>query len=272
MMKLGRIRQKYGYSAVLLKQLVKTDFKLRYQGSVLGYIWSLLRPLLLFVILYLVFAKFLKVGNAVPHYPVYLLFGIVLWNFFGEVTSGSVGAIVGKGDLIRKINFPKYNIILAVAMSGVINLFLNFIVIAIFMVVGHVSVSWQILWLIPLLIELFLISLGMGFLLSALFVKFRDVSYIWEVLMQAGFYGTPIIYPLTRIPYHRVREVLLLNPLAQIIQDARYVLVTHDTTTIYQEFGGDKWIWAIPISITIVVVALGSWYFRHHSKNFAEEV
>ncbi len=269
---LRRIRQRYGYSFILLKQLVKTDFKLRYQGSVLGYIWSILRPLLLFVILYLVFAKFLKVGNAVPHYPVYLLFGIVLWNFFGEVTGGSVGAIVGKSDLIRKINFPKYNIIIAVSLSAVINLLLNFIVIAVFMVVGHVGVTWEILWLIPLLIELFLVSIALGFLLSALFVKFRDISYIWEVLMQAGFYATPIIYPLSRISYHKVREVLLLNPLAQVIQDARYVLVTHDTVTINQEFGGDKWIWAIPISITIILTIVGAWYFKTHSKSFAEEV
>lgn len=272
MRSLRRIRQRYGYSVILLRQLVKTDFKLRYQGSVLGYIWSLLRPLLLFVTLYIVFAKFLKVGNAVPHYPVYLLFGIVLWNFFGEVTSGSVGAIVGKGDLMRKINFPKYNIILAVSFSAVINLLLNFVVIAVFMVVGHVTISWQAVILLPLLLELFLISLALAFLLSALFVKFRDISYIWEVLMQAGFYATPIIYPLTRIPYHRVREVLLLNPIAQIIQDSRYVIVTNKTTTIGQEFGGDELIWLIPIGITLLLVILSAVYFRSRSKYFAEEV
>jgi ABC-2 type transport system permease protein len=271
-MSFRHIRQRYGYSVILLRQLVKTDFKLRYQGSVLGYVWSLLRPLLLFVTLYIVFAKFLKVGNAVPHYPVYLLFGIVLWNFFGEVTSGSVGAIVGKGDLIRKINFPKYNIILAVSFSAVINLALNFVIIAIFMLIGHVGVSWQTLLLIPLLIELYIFSIALAFLLSSLFVKFRDVSYIWEVLMQAGFYATPILYPLSRIPYHRVRELMLLNPMAQIIQDARYVLVTPSTTTIYQEYGGDIWIWLIPISLTLGLFVLGSLYFKGQSKHFAEEV
>jgi ABC-2 type transport system permease protein len=272
MMSFRHIRQRYGYSVILLRQLVKTDFKLRYQGSVLGYVWSLLRPLLLFVTLYIVFAKFLKVGNAVPHYPVYLLFGIVLWNFFGEVTSGSVGAIVGKGDLIRKINFPKYNIILAVSFSAVINLALNFVIIAIFMLIGHVGVSWQTLLLIPLLIELYIFSIALAFLLSSLFVKFRDVSYIWEVLMQAGFYATPILYPLSRIPYHRVRELMLLNPMAQIIQDARYALVTPSTTTIYQEYGGDIWIWLIPISLTLGLFVLGSLYFKGRSKHFAEEV
>jgi ABC-2 type transport system permease protein len=267
-----RLFGRYRYSILLLRQLVKTDFKLRYQGSVLGYVWTLLRPLLLFLILYVVFTVFLPVGKGIEHYPVYLLLGIVLWNYFVEVTTGSVGAIVGKGDLIRKINFPKYNIILAVSFSALINLSLNFVVIAVFMVIGHVGVSWRALVLLPLLAELFLFALALAFLLSALFVKFRDVSYIWEVAIQAGFYATPIIYPLSRIPYHRIRELLLLNPMAQIIQDARYSLVTRQTVTIAREYGGDKLIWAIPCCVTLVLIGLGSWYFRGHSKYFAEEV
>lgn len=267
-----QLAQRYQYSVILQKQLVKTDFKLRYQGSVLGYVWSLLRPLLLFLILYLVFTVFLPVGKGVPHYPVYLLFGIVLWNFFVEVTNGSVGAIVGKGDLIRKINFPKYNIILAVSFSAVINLLLNFIIIAIFMIVGHVSISGDALLLLPLLIELYLIAIACGFLLSALFVRFRDISFIWEVITQAGFYLTPIIYPLSRIPYHRVRELLLLNPIAQIIQDARHILITPSALTIHKEYGGDNWIWAIPILTVLLMMIFSSWYFRNNSKYFAEEV
>src|SRR6266481_5362862 len=131
-MTIRQIRQRYNYSLILLRQLVKTDFKLRYQGSVLGYVWSLLRPLLMFVILYLVFTVFLPVGKGIPHYPVYLLLGIVLWSYFTEVTSGSVGAIVGKGDLLRKINFPKYVIILAISFSALINLAFNFIIVGIF--------------------------------------------------------------------------------------------------------------------------------------------
>lgn len=266
------LRRRYSYSLILLRQLVKTDFKLRYQGSVLGYLWSLLRPLLIFLVLYVVFTVFLPVGKNVPHYPVYLLLGIVLWNFFAEITAGSVGSIVDKGDLIRKINFPKYNIVLAKAFAAVINLFFNFIVIAVFMVLGHVGVSWHALILVPLVLELFLIALALAFLLSALFIKFRDVTYIWEVVMQAGFYATPIIYPLSRIHSHKIKELLLLNPIAQIVQDARYVLVTHDTYTISTVYGGDKFIWAIPISIVIILLILGSSYFRKHSRTFAEEV
>src|SRR3981081_248471 len=138
-----RILLRYRYSAILLRELVKTDFKLRYQGSALGYIWSLLRPLLLFVTLYIVFTKFLKVGQDIPHKAVYLLLGIVLWSYFTEVTLGGVGSIVGRGDLLRKINFPKYVIVVAGSFSALINLALNFVIIGVFMVLGHVELTWR---------------------------------------------------------------------------------------------------------------------------------
>lgn len=266
-----KLQQRYRYSVILLNQLVKTDFKLRYQGSVLGYAWSLLRPLFLFVILYIVFGVFLKAKGNIPHYPVYLLLGIVLWNYFAEVTIGSVQSIVSKGELLRKINFPKYVIILAGSFSAFINLLINFGVIAVFMIIGHVELTWKAVIILPLIAELFILSLGLAFFLSALFVRFRDVSYIWEVIMQAAFYATPILYPLNIIPL-RAAKLLILNPMAQIIQDARYVLVTPATQTIYQLYGGDKWIWAIPIGITLIIAVLAAIYFRKQSKYFAEEV
>lgn len=267
-----KLSKRYRYSVLLLRQLVKTDFKLRYQGSVLGYIWSLLRPLLLFVTLYVVFTAFLKVGNDIPHKPVYLLLGIVLWNFFGEVTTGSVGAIVGKGDLLRKINFPKYNIILAVSFSALINLALNSVVVAIFMFFNHVEPTWRSMLIFPLVVELYVLALALGFLLSALFVKFRDISYIWEVVMQAGFYATPILYPLASIP-HRIAKLMILNPIAQIVQDARYTLVTQNkTTTLTKLYPNHPWIWGIPLGCTVLLFAVGSLYFRSQSKSFAEEV
>jgi ABC-2 type transport system permease protein len=266
-----KLRQRYRYSYILLKQLVKTDFKLRYQGSVLGYVWSLLRPLLLFVILYFVFARVFKVGDSIPHYPVYLLLGIVLWNYFAEVTSGSVQAIVGHGDLLRKINFPKYVIILSGSFSAFINLLLNFVVIAIFMVITDVSVSWNALLILPLLVELFVFSIALAFFLSALFVRFRDVSYIWEVIMQGAFYATPILYPMTLVP-HATAKLLILSPMAQIIQDARYVVVTKQSQTIYQIWDGNKLVWGIPLGISFVTCVLAATYFRRRSKYFAEEV
>lgn len=266
-----KLTQRYRYSTILLKQLVKSDFKLRYQGSALGYIWSLLRPLLLFATLYVVFARFLKFGADIPHYPQYLLLGILLWNYFIEVTSGSVGAIVGKGDLIRKINFPKYVIILAGSFSAFINLLLNFVVLAIFMAVGHIGLTWHALLIIPLIAELFIFSLAVAFFLSALYVRFRDITYIWEVVMQAAFYGTPILYKLSIVP-HEVAKFLILSPMAQIIQDARHALITTKTETIYTVYGGDKLIWAIPLGLSLMICVLAATYFRRRSKYFAEEV
>lgn len=262
--------KRYRYSIILLKQLVKTDFKLRYQGSVLGYAWSLLRPLFLFIILYIVFARFLRVGGSIPHYPVYLLLGIVLWNYFSEVTTGGVNAIVGRSDLLRKINFTKHVLIMAGSFSAFINLIINFVVIGFFMVLAHVSVSWNALIIVPLVLELFVFSIAMAFFLSALYVRFRDVSYIWEVIMQGAFYATPILYPLSLIPL-AAAKILILNPVAQIIQDSRYVLVTKETETIYTLYGS-FWVWAIPVGITIVMAVLAAVYFRRRSKYFAEEV
>jgi ABC-2 type transport system permease protein len=227
----------------------------------------------MFVILYLVFTVFLPTSKDVPHKPVYLFLGIVLWNYFGEMTSGSVGAILGKGDLLRKINFPKYVVILAVAASATINLLLNAVIVAIFMFFNHVPVTWEAVLIIPLVFELFVLGLGLGFFLSALFVKFRDVSYIWDVVMQAGFYATPILYSLSEIEqaHHKIAEFLILSPPAQIIQDARYVLVTHVSATIHTLYPGRTWMWLVPISITLLIAVVGALYFRAHSKFFAEE-
>jgi ABC-2 type transport system permease protein len=256
---------------VLLRELVSTDFKLRYQGSVLGYAWSLLRPLLLFLILYVVFVKFLKLGNGVPHYPVYLLLGIVIWNFFAEMTMQSLGSIVGRGDLIRKIRIPRWIIVISSSLSALINLVLNLIVVVIFMNINHVNFVRSSLLLPIILLEVYLFALGLSFFLAAAFVKYRDVSYIWEVVMQGAFYLTPIIYPLSRITNVTFQKLLLLNPMAQAMQDARYTVVTHQTITSQQLFHGG-WYMYIPIMLVVLFLIVGLTYFKKESKYFAENI
>ncbi len=267
---MSTLKNRFRYPIILLKQLVKTDFKLRYQGSVLGYVWSLLRPLALFLILYIVFVRFLKFGGDIPHFPVYLLLGIVLWNYFAEVTIGSINAIVGKGDLIRKINFPKYVIVLSGSLSALINLVLNLVVISVFMYFNNVDISRSAIFFPFLIGELFVFSLALAFFLSTAFVRLRDISYIWEVFMQAAFYITPIIYSLKEVP-PRVAKLLVLNPVAQIIQDARNILITPETLTISDVYGHHG-VRAIPITVVIVTVGVSALYFRAQSKNFAEDV
>jgi ABC-2 type transport system permease protein len=255
----------------LLSELVRTDFKLRYQGSVLGYAWSLLRPLFLFLILYIVFVKFLRLGASIPHYPVYLLLGIVIWNFFLEMTSQSLGSIVGRGDLIRKIRIPRWMIVFSSSISALINFLLNLVVVGVFIALNHVTFSMSVLILPLLFLEVYLFALGCSLFLSAMFVKLRDINYIWEVILQAGFYMTPILYPLSLIPNLTLQKVILLNPMAQTIQDARYVSITKETTTAYTLFEGG-WYKLIPFVIVIVVLIGGLAYFRRESKYFAENI
>ena len=222
---IARIRIRYRYPRILLRAMVVTDFKLRYQASLLGYLWTILRPLAIFTILYIVFVKFLRLGASTPYYPVYLLFGIVIWGFFVEATTQGLTSLVARADLLRKISFPRYVVVLSIGASVLISFALNMLVIVFFMALLHVPVRLDILWLPPLFLELVALSISLAFFLSALYVRFRDLNYIWEVCMQAAFYAVPILYPLTLVPA-RYARLLILNPIAQIIQDARYVLVT----------------------------------------------
>lgn len=258
---------------VLLRELVITDFKLRYQGSVLGYLWSLLKPLFLFAIMYVVFGMLVKIGS-VQHYSVYLLLGIVLWTFFAEATNQGMSSIVGRGDLIRKISFPKYIVVLSTTISALINLVLNLVIVAVLMVINGVALHGSML-LFPLyIIEIYVFALGLAFLLASLNVKFRDTGHIWEIFMQAAFYATPIIYPLSVVLAKSVlaaKLLLLLNPVAQATEDARYVLITHQSVTINTLFGSPI-LTVIPLCVVLIFFAFGVLYFKRNSKKFAENV
>lgn len=258
---------------VLLKELIKTDFKLRYQGSALGYMWAILRPLLMFAILYVVFAKILRFGSDIPHYPVYLLTGTVLWNFFTECCSQGIQSIVMRGDLIRKISFPKWIIVVSATSTALINLLINLAVIIVFALINGVTPSLN--WLIvPFsILELYALTLGISFMLGAINVKFRDISSIWEVLTQALFYAIPIIYPLSMVSAVSgfAAKALLLNPVAQVIQDVRYNLITTQSQTIWN-YIENPFIRIIPIIIVVIILIIAAVIFRKKSKYFAEEV
>ncbi|MFZ1301781.1 MAG: ABC transporter permease [Candidatus Microsaccharimonas sp.] len=271
-MKLSNILSKR--NRVLLYELVVTDFKLRYQGSVLGYFWSLLKPLLLFAIMYVVFVHFLRFGQGVPHFASTLLLGIVMWTFFTEATNQGMQAIVARGDLIRKLNFPKYIIVISGTISALINFLLNLVIVFIFMFIDGVDFGWSAL-LFPLsVLLLYVFSLAIAFWLSAVYVKFRDVSHIWEVFLQALFYATPIIYPLQMVIEinHTAAQALMLSPIAVIFQNARAELVGHENViTANQIFSNPLWI-ALPYVLILITVIIASWYFRKSQGKFAESV
>lgn len=257
---------------ILLRELVVTDFKLRYQGSVLGYLWSILKPIFLFIILYIVFDKFLRLGRDIEHFPVYLLVGIVLWNFFTEATVQGLQSIVSRGDLIRKINFPKFIIVVSGTISAFINLIINTIVILVFCVINGVSISAEALLIIPLIAELYVFSLAVAFFLATLNVKYRDIGYLWEIFLQAAFYATPVIYPLQMVVKQMpwAASWLMLNPVAQVIQDVRKVLVTQQTLQLYDLVSFP--VMLTPFVAVIIVILLAIFYFRSNQRYFAESV
>lgn len=270
---------------ILLRELVVTDFKLRYQGSVLGYLWSLLKPLLLFAILYIVFVNFLKIGANIEHYAVYLLLGVVMWTFFTEATSQGMQAIVARGDLIRKISFPKYIIVLSGTISALINLTLNLVVVLFFVIINGVDLHWSVLLLPVNVLFLYIFAQAIAFFLAAVYVKYRDISHIWEVIMQGAFYATPILYPVQMLAgkdvhtaeqilashNHWIAQILMLNPVATLVQDMRYNVVTHQAITTGQLFSNILF-QAIPYIVIVVVVIAAVIYFKRQQRYFAENV
>lgn len=264
--KIEKTSNKYRYID-LIRQLAITDFKIKYQGSLIGYAWSLVKPLAMFGVLYLVFTVFVRIGSTIQHYPLYLLLGIVLWTYFADATITSMRAIVDKSDMMRKVYFPRVAIILAASISTGITLLLNFAVVIVFMAIGRITPSLNMLFIIPLLIELFVLCLGIAFILSAMFVKYRDIGHIWEVILQLLFYASAIIYPLQIVPL-RYQKFILLNPITQIIQDARYVLVTKESITASVRLQTPLQL--IPYLIPVALLVVGYAYFTKASKNFAE--
>ncbi len=254
----------------LVRELVASDFKLRYQGSVLGYLWSLLRPLFMFGVLYVVFTHVIRVGNSIPYYPSYLLLGLVLWTFFIESTVSGMNAITGHGDMIRKVSIPKYLIVVSTMLSAFVNFCLNMIIVFVFMLFGHVPFRLTILLIPIVIVELMIFSLVVSFLLSALYVKFRDLSHIWDVALQILFYATPIIYPLAIMPKSLIKLVSI-SPLAQIFQDMRYLMITNKTTTTEQVFHSIAGL-LIPLAVILIIGFVAVWYFRKSSPKFAEDL
>lgn len=253
----------------LIKTIAITDFKLKYEGSVLGYLWSLIKPLLMFGVLLFVFTNVFKIGSTIPNYPVYLLTGIVVWSFFTEATATLMGSIAGKAHIIRKVYFPRIVLPIANSITSILVFLANLVIVAVFMIFFHVAPSANIVFIPLLFIELYILILGVGFFLSALYVKFRDVAHIWDVFIQAMFYGTPILYSPSALPEF-AQKILMLNPMAQIIQDFRSILITPETLTAADIYTM-KYLW-IPYVLPIVMLIIGYLVFNKMAARFAEDV
>lgn len=269
-----RLQERYHYALVVFKELVKTNFKLRYQGSYLGVLWSVLQPLMLFAVMYVVFVKFLKFTDGTPTFPISLLCGTCLWQFFTESTSMGMRSIVDRGDLLRKIHFPNYIIVAATTMGSMISLAINLGVVILFGFFAHAHYTWRVITVIPSILQLYAISLGVALLLGSLYVYFRDIGHIWDVILQALFYATPIIYPLSMVQknpkFSWAADFMMLMPTTQTIMDIRHNLLSPEYVPTIWTVVDNKILCLIPYVLSVLVLWLGVHIFRKYSAKFAE--
>jgi ABC-2 type transport system permease protein len=255
----------------LLWLMSVTEFKKTFFGTVLGYIWSLMRPLLLFAVLLLVFTQIFKIGDEVPHYEVLLLFNIVLFGFFQEGTGGAVSSVLLQEGIVRKTQFPRLVIPLAVVLTALFTLGLNMIVVFVFMLAFGVAPMWTWLLFPLILLPLAVFVSALAMLLSALNVRFRDVAIIWVVLATALNYGTPVIYPLSIVP-EGLKHLLTANPLTPLFQQAHiWMIGPEKTESVYTAAGGP-----LPLIVAgliyVVVCVLGVWVFNREAPRIAEQL
>jgi ABC-2 type transport system permease protein len=254
----------------LLWLISVTEFKKTFFGTALGYVWSLVRPLLLFAVLLLVFTQIFKLGSTVPHYPVLLLFNIVLFGFFQEGTGGAVTSVLAQEGIVRKTQFPRLVIPLAVVLTALFTLGLNTIVVVVFLLAFGVDPMWTWLLLPVILAPLLILTSALAMLLSALNVRFRDVAIIWTVLALALNYGTPVIYPLEIVPTS-LAHVLMVNPLTPIFQQAHVWIVDPHAQGVLSSAGG--WLPLIAAAIIyLTICVLGVWVFNREAPRIAEQL
>ena len=278
---LAPLREVHGPSALgggsrrffdLLWLMSVTEFKRVYFGTVLGYVWSLIRPLALFGVLLFVFTQVFKIGSEdAEHYPVLLLMGIVLFTFFQESTTNSVTSVVAQEGVVRKTQFPRLVIPLSTVLTGLFNLLLNLVVVLGFLLAFGVTPMWT--WLLfPLaLVLLFGLTTAVSMLLSVLYVRFRDVAIIWLVFAQILFYATPILYPVTAFKSETKEHLLMINPLAVIFEQARVWLLEPSAPTAVEAAGGAAGL--IPaLVIFLGVCVLGVWTFNREAPKIAEQL
>jgi ABC-2 type transport system permease protein len=249
--------------------LAKLDFKLRYFGSVLGYLWSLIRPVLFFLVLYLVFTTLFHFGRGVPHFAAYLLAAVMLWSYFVETTNGGVKCLVGRQDLLRSVRFPRLVIPLSVALTAAFNLAINFVVVISFALASGVTPRLSWLELPVLVLLLALLAVGVGLLLSVLYVRYRDIDPIWDVTTQILFYLCPIIY--TAGQYKGAVRVAMANPIAAILTQMLHSFIDPQQPNVGVWIGGSIRL-LIPLGIIVGAAAVGLWFFNREAPRIAESL
>jgi lipopolysaccharide transport system permease protein len=256
----SHLRELWSYRDLIIR-LAWSDFKLRYKSSALGFFWSLLEPLLMLLVLYVVFSNLMRVQ--VEHYQLFLLLGIILWSFLDRGTSMSIWGIIGKPSLVQKVYFPRDILVIATCVTALMMTGLEFVVFIIFMAVFRVVPGMTVTYFPILFMFEFLTILGLSMALSALNVYFRDVQFIRRIIVQVGFFATPILYPITIFP-ERIRWIVMLNPMAQIITMMRDCILYRTSPEPFNL--------AYVALSTLIMLMLGYFIFDRLEPKFAEAI
>ncbi len=262
------------YNLRVLRVIAASEFKLKYAGSALGYVWSLLKPLGIFLVLYVVFGRFFRLDGGFANYPLYLLMGIVLWYFFVDSTTLAMSSVVARGSLLRKLAFPRLLVPLSVSLTALLTFGVNLVAIAAFVAVNRVVPRVEWLLILPLILELVVFTLAVSLILATLFVRFRDVGQLWELLAQMLFFASPIFYPVGFLPPW-AQPVAMLSPFVHAMQQIRaIVLRPHETAEILTaaEVYGTSLGHLLPIAFAAVLLILALLHFRREAPYFAERV
>ena len=257
----------------ITRTLAVMDFKVRFYDSALGYLWTLMKPLLFFGVLYVVFSLIVRIGDDVEHYPAMLISGIVLFFFFSESTGKGVTSVVDSENLVRKIHFPRMVIPLSSVLTNTFFLLLNLIAVFVFFAIDRVEIRASWVQLPLLLILLFLFTTGVTMLLSVLYVPARDIKPIWEVASQALFYLTPVLYPISLVAeqHEKLANLVMVNPIAAIIQQSRHAMIDPAQPSAAEAIGGAPRL-LIPLGILVGTFLFGLWLFNRMAPRIAEEL
>jgi ABC-2 type transport system permease protein len=252
----------------LTRELALTNFKLKYTGSALGYLWSLMKPLMYFGVLYVIFVDVFHQRQA--DFPMQLLLAIVIFTFFAECTSTALGSIAGNGHLVRKAYFPLSSLVVSQSLTALLTMAINFTLIVVIGVsLGKLHLGPQTMAVPLLLIELYVVSLGVGMLLASAFVFYRDLGHVWEVFTQILLYGCGVVFPAVSVPL-RWRPLFFLNPVAQIIEDLRHAVVTPAAPWTWTMLHPGTYV--VPLALSALAFLAGLTLFRVLNPLFAENL
>jgi ABC-2 type transport system permease protein len=273
---LGRTRATTGlpYYLRVLRVVGAIDFKARYTDAALGYVWSVVKPLAYFGVLWLVFAHLLRTANQTEDFTLYLLIGLLLFLFFVDSVGIMLPSIVQGGMTLRRLAFDPILIPLSASVAIGITFLLNVSAFSVFAIYQRIDPRIEWFLVVPLFVELYVFTIALGLLLSALYVRFRDVGQVWELTAQLLLFACAIFYPIGILP-DWAQKVAFLNPFVQIMQDMRLVLLgrasgPYDVSaeTVYAGYGGRF----VPIVIVVLLVLAAIAFFRREGRYFAERL